>query len=128
MTRRDDDLDQLAEDELNVLSPDGGMLPPAGSGWPTTARGWPSGATPAAAPTERVEDLLRRMTLAEKAGQLRSTWLGSTAGGGGGNGGRGKGTARDGGELGMAGWRRCTRSWRATWPTGRSSSAMGSAS
>ena len=32
------------------------------------------------------------MTLAEKVGQLRSTWLGSAAGGGGGNG--------DGGDLG----------------------------
>ena len=33
MTRRDDDLDQLVEDELNVLSPDGdGTLSPAGSG------------------------------------------------------------------------------------------------
>ena len=31
MTRRDDDLNQLVEDELNVLLPDGGMLPPAGS-------------------------------------------------------------------------------------------------
>ena len=35
---------------------------------------------------ERVDDLLSRMTLAEKAGQLRSTWLGSRPDGGGGNG------------------------------------------
>ncbi len=47
MTRPEDDLDQLAA-------------------WRDTGR----------PPEERVEDLLRRMTLAEKAGQLRSTWPG----------------------------------------------------
>src|SRR6266849_2262286 len=50
MTRPEDDLDQLAA-------------------WRDTSR-------PA---EERVEDLLRRMTLAEKAGQLRSTWPGGAS-------------------------------------------------
>jgi beta-xylosidase len=36
---------------------------------------WRDTSRPAA---ERVDDLLSRMTLAEKAGQLRSTWPGST--------------------------------------------------
>ena len=49
MTRRDDDLDQLAEDELDVLSPDGdGMLLASGSGLAQDGTRWLSGATPAA--------------------------------------------------------------------------------
>ena len=76
MTRRDDDLDQLVEDERNVLPPDGdGTLSPAGSALAV----WRDASRPM---EERVEDLLGRMTLAEKAGQLRSTWLGSVPGGG----------------------------------------------
>jgi beta-xylosidase len=71
MTRRDDDLDRLAEGQLGSLSPngDGERL----AAWRDVSR-------PA---TERVDDLLPRMTLAEKAGQLRSTWIGSTVNGGG---------------------------------------------
>jgi beta-xylosidase len=71
MTRRDDDLDRLTEDQLGSLSPngDGERL----AAWRDVSR-------PA---TERVDDLLRRMTLAEKVGQLRSTWIGSTVNGGG---------------------------------------------
>src|SRR6266851_1667180 len=58
MTRPEDDLDQLAA--------------------------WRDISRPA---EERVEDLLRRMTLAEKAGQLRSTWPGgASANGAGSNG------------------------------------------
>jgi beta-xylosidase len=83
MTRRDDDLDQLAEDELDVLSPDGdGRFSPSGSELAqdgTRLAVWRDASRPA---TERVEDLLRRMTLAEKAGQLRSTWLDRTPDGG----------------------------------------------
>jgi len=101
VTRRDDDLNQLVEDELNALSPDGdGTLSPLGSGLAedgARAAVWCDVRRP---PTERVEDLLRRMTLAEKVGQLRSTWLGSTAGGGGGNGDGGGGG--DAGDVGMA--------------------------
>ena len=93
MTRRDDDLNQLVEDELNVLLPDGGMLPRAGSGLAEDGARLAVWRDARHAPAERVEDLLRRMTLAEKAGQLRSTWLGSTPGGfnpdGGGTGGNG---------------------------------------
>ena len=114
MTRRDDDLDQLAEGQLSVLSPDGDGVRLAV---------WRDASRPV---EERVEDLLRRMTLAEKAGQLRSTWLGSTSFGGGVSGGGGNGGGAGGG--GTAGWRRCMRSWLATRSTGPSSSAMGSAS
>ena len=85
MTRRDDDLDQLAEDHLGVLSPDGdGVRLPV----------WRDARRPV---EERVEDLLGRMTLAEKAGQLRSTWLGSVPSGGGAN-----GDAGGGGGTGVA--------------------------
>ena len=77
MTRRDDDLDQLEGNQLGVLSPDGD-----GSRMPA----WRDASRPA---EERVEDLLGRMTLAEKAGQLRSTWLGSASNGGRGAGGAG---------------------------------------
>jgi beta-xylosidase len=63
MTRRDDEMDQLTDGQLNVLSP---------AAWRDTSR-------PA---DERVADLLGRMTLAEKAGQLRSTWLSRTSGAG----------------------------------------------
>jgi beta-xylosidase len=56
---------------------------------------WRDASRPAA---ERVDDLLGRMTLAEKAGQLRSTWLGGTAGPGAGDGQEaGDGTQDDGG-------------------------------
>ncbi len=82
MTRHEDDLEQLDEERSGVASPGGDGAEPAA--WRDTSR-------PVA---ERVEDLLGRMTLAEKAGQLRSTWLGSTAGNGGGNGdGGGNGNA-----------------------------------
>jgi beta-xylosidase len=56
MTRRDEELDRHEEGQLNVRRPE-----PA----------WRDPGRPAA---ERVADLLGRMTLAEKAGQLRSTW------------------------------------------------------
>ena len=70
MTRRDDDPDRLEEDQPGVLSPNGdGTRLPA----------WRDASRPA---SERVDDLLRRMTLAEKAGQLRSTWLGGASGAG----------------------------------------------
>jgi beta-xylosidase len=59
MTGSDDEADQLTDGQLGVLSPDA---------WRDVAR----------TAEERVADLLRRMTLAEKAGQLRSTWPGST--------------------------------------------------
>jgi beta-xylosidase len=59
MTGRDDEADQLTDGQLGVLSPDA---------WRDVAR----------TAEERVADLLRRMTLAEKVGQLRSTWPGST--------------------------------------------------
>jgi len=72
MTRRDDDLDQL-EDQLAVLSPNGDGVRLAA---------WRDAGRPA---EERVEDLLRRMTLAEKAGQLSSTWLRSETNGSGGS-------------------------------------------
>jgi beta-xylosidase len=73
MTGRDDELDQLTDGQLGVLSPDA----------------WRDAGQTA---EERVADLLRRMTLAEKVGQLRSTWPGSTPDGsapaaGGGSGG-----------------------------------------
>ena len=58
MTGSDDDLDQLTDGQLGVLSPDA---------WRDVTR----------TAEERVADLLRRMTLAEKVGQLRSTWPGS---------------------------------------------------
>ena len=79
MTRRDEELDQLEEGQLDVPWPDA----EAGAAWRDASR----------PVEERVEDLLGRMTLAEKVGQLRSTWLGSVpsdgsngngAGGGGG--------------------------------------------
>src|SRR6266568_2048115 len=80
MTRPEDDLDQLAA-------------------WRDTGR----------PPEERVEDLLRRMTLAEKAGQLRSTWPGGApangaAGSNGASGGNGVAPLHD--ELASApgGW------------------------
>ncbi len=88
MTRRDDDLDQLAEGHLSVLSPDGDGVRPAV---------WRDASRPV---EERVEDLLGRMTLAEKAGQLRSTWLGSTSFGGGVSGGGGNGGGAGGGGTG----------------------------
>ena len=82
MTRRDDDLDQLTEGHLSLLSPDGdGVRLPV----------WRDASRPV---EERVEDLLGRMTLAEKAGQLRSTWLDSVPSSSGGNG--------DGGGTGVA--------------------------
>jgi beta-xylosidase len=86
MTRHEDDLEQLEKERSGLSSPGGDGAEPAA--WRDTSR-------PIA---ERVEDLLRRMTLAEKAGQLRSTWLGSTAGNGGGNGdGGGNGNGGGGG-------------------------------
>jgi beta-xylosidase len=57
MTGRDDELDQPTDGQLGVLSPDA---------WRDVAR----------TAEERVADLLGRMTLAEKVGQLRSTWPG----------------------------------------------------
>ena len=87
MTRRDDDLDQLAEGHLSVLWPDGDGVRPAV---------WRDASRPV---EERVEDLLGRMTLAEKAGQLRSTWLASVPSGSGGNGGGAGGGGTGGGGV-----------------------------
>ena len=56
MTRSDEELGQQEEGQLDVRRP---------------AAAWRDPGRPAA---ERVADLLGRMTLAEKAGQLRSTW------------------------------------------------------
>jgi beta-xylosidase len=74
MTGRDDELDQLAEGQLGVLSPDA---------WRDVTR----------TAEERVADLLRRMTLAEKIGQLRSTWPGRSPDGAAPSGGGGSGGA-----------------------------------
>jgi len=68
MTRRDDGLDQLEEGQVNVLSPGADGAGPAA---------WRDAGRPA---EERVADLLRRMTLAEKVGQLTSTWPSSASG------------------------------------------------
>jgi beta-xylosidase len=81
MTRRDDELDQLEEGQVNVLSPDAdGVFSPTGSGLAaedgTRLAAWRDAGRPA---EERVADLLRRMTLAEKVGQLTSTWLRSAS-------------------------------------------------
>jgi beta-xylosidase len=81
MTRRDDELDQLEEGQVNVLSPDAdGVFSPTGSGLAvedgTRLAAWRDASRPA---EERVADLLRRMTLAEKVGQLTSTWLRSAS-------------------------------------------------
>jgi len=80
MTGSDDGPGQLADGQLDVLSPDAdGSAPPPGTG-PAEAGAarlatWRDVSRPA---EERVADLLRRMTLAEKVGQLRSTWPAST--------------------------------------------------
>jgi beta-xylosidase len=81
MTRRDDELDQLEEGQVNVLSPDAdGVFSPTGSGLAvedgTRLAAWRDASRPT---EERVADLLRRMTLAEKVGQLTSTWLRSAS-------------------------------------------------
>ena len=69
MTRHDDLGDDLEGGQFSILPPDEeDGQPPA----------WRDVSRPA---DERVEDLLRRMTLAEKAGQLRSTWLNGTGAG-----------------------------------------------
>jgi beta-xylosidase len=78
MTGSDDELDQLTDGQLGVLSPgaDGSSSPPgSGPGAEGAARlaAWRDVGHTA---EERVADLLRRMTLAEKVGQLRSTWPG----------------------------------------------------
>ncbi len=79
MSGSDDELGQLADGQLGVLSPDAdGSSPPAGTGpgeeGAVRLAAWRDVSRPA---QERVADLLRRMTLAEKVGQLRSTWPGS---------------------------------------------------
>jgi beta-xylosidase len=76
MTRHDDGLeDDLEGGQLSILSPDGN-----GGQTASTVPAWRDTSRPAG---ERVEDLIRRMTLSEKVGQLRSTWLNGTGGGGG---------------------------------------------
>jgi beta-xylosidase len=65
MTGSDDELGQLTDGRLEVLSP-------AAEGAAQLAAWRDVGHTA----EERVADLLRRMTLAEKVGQLRSTWPG----------------------------------------------------
>ena len=80
MTGSDDGPGRLADGQLDVLIPgaDGSSPPPvtglAEAGAARLAT-WRDVSRPA---QERVADLLRRMTLAEKVGQLRSTWPGST--------------------------------------------------
>jgi beta-xylosidase len=80
MTGSGDELDKLTDGQLDVLAPDSGGAEPASSGGPADQETerldvWRDPGRPA---EERVADLLRRMTLAEKVGQLRSTWPGST--------------------------------------------------
>jgi beta-xylosidase len=93
MTGSDDEPGQLADGQLGVLSPDAdGSSPRPGTG--STAEGaarlaaWRDVGRTA---EERVADLLRRMTLAEKVGQLRSTWHGSAPDGAGPRAGGGSG-------------------------------------
>src|SRR6266581_591753 len=79
MTRHDDEPDQQADSRLEVLSPDTASPPPPGS---VPAGGSPAGPAwrdPGRPAEERVTDLLRRMTLAEKVGQLYSTWPASVS-------------------------------------------------
>jgi len=81
MTRHDDEPDQQADSRLEVLSPDTASPPPPGS---VPAGGSPAGPAwrdPGRPAEERVTDLLRRMTLAEKVGQLYSTWPASVSDG-----------------------------------------------
>jgi len=80
MTGSDDEPGKLTDSQLDVLSPDAdGAAPPPDDGLAAdgTARlaAWRDAGRSA---EERVADLLRRMTLAEKVGQLRSTWPGRT--------------------------------------------------
>jgi beta-xylosidase len=89
-----DEPGKLTDSQLDVLSPDAdGAAPPPGDGPAEegTARlaAWRDAGRSA---DERVADLLGRMTLAEKVGQLRSSWPGRTPDGpaasaGGGSGG-----------------------------------------
>jgi beta-xylosidase len=66
MTRHDDH--EVEDGQAGVLAPDRGE-----------PHAWRDVSRPA---EERVTDLLRRMTLAEKVGQLYSTWPSNTSGGG----------------------------------------------
>src|SRR5579863_6263123 len=89
MTGSDGEPGKLSDSQLDVLSPDTGSPAPPPNGGP--ADGGPPDRGPAAdgpglaawrdpgrSGPERVADLLRRMTLAEKVAQLRSTWPGRT--------------------------------------------------
>ena len=96
MTGSDDEPGKLTDGQLDVLSPDAdGAAPPLDNGLAEggTARlaAWRDAGRSA---DERVADLLRRMTLAEKVGQLRSTWPGRTP--------DGAGSSADGGSGGVA--------------------------
>ncbi|HEX4087558.1 MAG TPA: glycoside hydrolase family 3 N-terminal domain-containing protein [Trebonia sp.] len=96
MTGSDDEPGKLTDSQLDVLSPDAdgaGRAPgdgpsPAGA---AALAAWRDAGRPA---EERVADLLGRMTLAEKVGQLRSTWPGHTP--------DGAGASADGGSGGVA--------------------------
>ena len=112
VTRRDDDLERLVADGLSVLSPDGdGMRSPSGSGLAEDGARVAVWRDARRAPAERVEDLLRRMTLAEKAagcaarGSAARPAAATVA----------AEAAREAAGVaeaaGQAGWRRCMRSW-----------------
>jgi beta-xylosidase len=94
MTRHDDEPDQQADSRLEVLSPDATGPPPPDPGPDDSSPTGPAWRDPGRPAEERVTNLLGRMTLAEKVGQLYSTWPVSASGA--------RGVAPMQGELTMA--------------------------